>query len=923
MMGRMPPSYGRSVAIAVFVFALTFSPYAHAADTSAFGINDPFADAIQLWSAVLSSIDSLANQIASALQLHQTLTFTAKPHAAKNLQQPVALAASAALATQSPPEIATTSGSASDASITPQQPQTTGPPEPTSDQTTQSPFVKSAVSGPLAKSPEFSQSQASNQALAATPTSALQAEAGFVTQTQFNAAMSALGRSVRQLLAQSNPNPFPEYVGGDGNNLNPYAAASAIDNLSNVIITNPTITGLTASEIPALNYFPATNTIAVAFGGTGLSAAPTYGQLLLGNGSGGYNLVSTSSLGITGGGGGGTPGGSDTQVQFDSGGSFAGSSNFTFSSSTNKLTITNASTSNLTASYASTSNLTVSTGFFFGSASGILKAVAGVVSAALVNLASDVTGILPVANGGTGWSSLAAGAIPYGNGSSALATTSSGTPGYVLALLNGVPTWTATTTLANISGTLGVGSGGTGATTFGQGWIYSSGSTSALAASTSPTVNYITATSTTATSTFRGGAVFALGGGNVVIGTTTANHEFDVWQLNNTAIGLTTTDPALTVTNGGSTVGNGSTVAFQGVDSVGTEVTLARISDISTALTAGAASGNLAFFTRNAGTQQQDLTILAAGNVGIGTTTPGSLLSVQGVANWTGATSTLYSTGGINLTAGCFSIQGTCLPTGGPFAALTVPTSGASFTGSISGTTLTVTAVASGTIYPGQQILGSGISTITTVYVDDSGTGGTGTYTLTVSYGTIASESMSTVSSDVFAGPYAGNTSAGGTSDTALGFLAGSSLTTPASPSTANPQNDTFLGFGAGADCTTCRETTAIGAMAGNALTGSGGGVEDSLDTFVGSYAGVNTVEPAINDTFVGQKAGSGNTTGSDNTYVGVHSSIYDATSSNNTYVGYATSNGGADAGANVLVGSQAGTNFGRCLVASSLELSL
>ena len=36
----------RSVAIAVFVFVLTFSPYAHAADASAFGINDPFTDAI-------------------------------------------------------------------------------------------------------------------------------------------------------------------------------------------------------------------------------------------------------------------------------------------------------------------------------------------------------------------------------------------------------------------------------------------------------------------------------------------------------------------------------------------------------------------------------------------------------------------------------------------------------------------------------------------------------------------------------------------------------------------------------------------------------------------------------------------------------------------------------------------------------------
>lgn len=40
-------------------------------------------------------------------------------------------------------------------------------------------------------------------------------------------------------------------------------------------------------------------TLTTGQGGTGTSIAPTYGQLLLGNALGGYNLVSTSSLGIT------------------------------------------------------------------------------------------------------------------------------------------------------------------------------------------------------------------------------------------------------------------------------------------------------------------------------------------------------------------------------------------------------------------------------------------------------------------------------------------------------------------------------------------------------------------------------------------------------------------------------------------------
>ena len=54
----------------------------------------------------------------------------------------------------------------------------------------------------------------------------------------------------------------------------------------------------------------------------------------------------------------------------------------------------------------------------------------------------------------------------------------------------------------------------------------------------------------------------------------------------------------------------------------------------------------------------------ASGNVGIGTTSPGSLLSLQGIANFTTATSTYYSGGGLDLTAGCFAIAGNCLTLG-------------------------------------------------------------------------------------------------------------------------------------------------------------------------------------------------------------------------------------------------------------------
>lgn len=67
--------------------------------------------------------------------------------------------------------------------------------------------------------------------------------------------------------------------------------------------------------------------------------------------------------------------------------------------------------------------------------------------------------------------------------------------------------------------------------------------------------------------------------------------------------------------------------------------------------------------------------------------------------------------------------------------------SGASFTGSISGTTLTVTAISSGTIAVGQTIVATGVSQGTTITALGTGTGGTGTYVIYLSQ-TVASRAM-------------------------------------------------------------------------------------------------------------------------------------------------------------------------------------
>jgi hypothetical protein len=72
----------------------------------------------------------------------------------------------------------------------------------------------------------------------------------------------------------------------------------------------------------------------------------------------------------------------------------------------------------------------------------------------------------------------------------------------------------------------------------------------------------------------------------------------------------------------------------------------------------------------------------------------------------------------------------------------------ASFTGAISGATLTVSAVASGTIAVGQFVFGAGVLGGSIITALGTGTGGTGTYTL-ANMQTVASEAMASVSASL------------------------------------------------------------------------------------------------------------------------------------------------------------------------------
>lgn len=152
-----------------------------------------------------------------------------------------------------------------------------------------------------------------------------------------------------------------------------------------------------------------TGAVATANGGLGLASAPSFGQIPVGNISGGYTLTATSSLGLIA----GSIGGANTQVQFNDGGSFGGDAGMTYDKVADRLTVVNSSSTAVSSIYASSTQL-VAGSFTLGSLSGFLKATAGAVASSLINLASDVTGIMGIANGGTGTSTaFTAGSIVF------------------------------------------------------------------------------------------------------------------------------------------------------------------------------------------------------------------------------------------------------------------------------------------------------------------------------------------------------------------------------------------------------------------------------------------------------------------------------------------------------------------------------
>jgi hypothetical protein len=331
------------------------------------------------------------------------------------------------------------------------------------------------------------------------------------------------------------------------------------------------------------------------------------------------------------------------------------------------------------------------------------------------------------------------------------------------------------------------------------------------------------------------------------------------------------------------------------------------------------------------------------GNVGVGTTTPGSPLSLAGIANFTTATSTFYSTGGISLTTGCYALNGTCLTLGSFSGTLAVNQGGTGSTtlsGILKGTgTGSILSAVAGVDYQAPITAGTGLSfsgntlndywTLNgsnNLYNNNSGTeiginNSSPSYSLDVggfintgaSYGfKQAGNTVLAASSTIFstfggigagAGVIANATSSSVTSgvdSTAFGYQALNSATTSSDNTALGYQ--ALKGSGSGTFSAVAGENTAVGSLALRQLTAG------NVDTALG-YQALSQDTTGSNSVAMGVFALGNDTTGGGNVAVGRNALLQNQTGSNNTAVGLDAGQGVSSNSFsnNVLFGYQSG----------------
>ena len=340
-------------------------------------------------------------------------------------------------------------------------------------------------------------------------------------------------------------------------------------------------------------------------GGTGTSQVPTYGKVLVGQSNGTYLPTATSSLNITSSATGNWTGTFDgqegtyylsrTNHTGTQGVSTLSNYDWTFSNNYGAVNLTGSTTApwwaqgGLNASstshfvYASTTALTVSGNSYLGTvSSGAWNGTA--IGNSYIDDDITLTNLTQITN----------------------------------------------RAITDTTGTLTVARGGTGQTSFGQGWLNSDGTT--LSASTSPTVAYLTATSTTATSTFANG--LELTGGCFKIGGTCLGGG------SGTVTSVAQTVPAFLSISGSPVTTSGTlAITLSGtalpVTSGGTGWSNINSGYIPFGNGASAISTSTNLFWNN-----------SSSYLGVGTSTPSSRLTVSGVDDPDGQFQINYTSGG-------------------------------------------------------------------------------------------------------------------------------------------------------------------------------------------------------------------------------------------------------------------------------------
>jgi hypothetical protein len=297
----------------------------------------------------------------------------------------------------------------------------------------------------------------------------------------------------------------------------PQILATGSTTLQNVTANSATTTNLFASSAQIQNVVlgsltgplqavggvvSSTSTLSVAFGGTGLSSSPFYGQVLVGNNAGGYTLTSTSSLGIASAAWGNITGSLSSQTDLQS--ALNGKLSTSSLDSLDKGYFFSTTSANyLIAQSALTGFSTTSAQYFLSQNQGLAFSTTS--GNAFIIASSSIPHISGTSLGdvlywtGSGWSVRATSTLGLGGSGGGSVTSVDASGGSTGLSFSGGPI--TTSGVLTLTGTLGVANGGTGSTTL-TGLLKGSGTGGVLSAV--PGIDYVASNAGDWTGTFDG-----------------------------------------------------------------------------------------------------------------------------------------------------------------------------------------------------------------------------------------------------------------------------------------------------------------------------------------------------------------------------------------------------------------------------------